>query len=143
MTTPPLVKQPRDECRLEQDHSTNRQNLCTILLPYSRFAKINLASGHKAAFADPPPPHFPPVKFWCCKPGGWYLDVASPLAAKDANGHGDCQAAPLAHRVHRAADNPIAERRIVKRKNGGVGDGMKPSQCLVLFVHDTRSINVH
>src|SRR5215469_16522920 len=96
MTTPPLVKQPRDECRLEQDYSTNGQDLCTILIPYSQFAKINLASGHQAAFANPPPPHFPPVKFWCCKPGGWYLDVASPLAAKDANGHGGCQAAPLA-----------------------------------------------
>src|SRR6266699_5685054 len=94
MTTPPLVKQPRDECRLEQDYSTNRQDLCTILIPYSQFAKINLASGHQAAFADPPTLHFPPVKFWCCKPGGWYLDVASPLAAKDANGHGGCQAAP-------------------------------------------------
>src|SRR6266699_6504617 len=80
MTTPPLVKQPRDEFRLEQDYSTNRQDLCTILIPYSQFAKINLASGHQAAFADPPPLHFPPVKFWCCKPGGWYLDVASPLA---------------------------------------------------------------
>jgi hypothetical protein len=104
---------------------------------------MNLASGHQATFADPPAPHFSPVEFWRCKPGGWYLDVASPLAAKDANGHGGCQAAPLAHRVHRAADNPIAERRIIKRKNGGVGDGMKPSQCPVLFVHDTRSINVH
>src|SRR6266581_1741654 len=46
MTTPPLVKQPRDECRLEQDYSTNRQDLCTILIPYRR---ISLQSNFGAA----------------------------------------------------------------------------------------------
>src|SRR5262245_31789723 len=122
-TPPPLVKQPGDDCRLEQDHGTNRQDLCTILFPYSQFAKINRASGHQAVFTDPPPAHFPPVEFGCCKPGGWYLDIARPLAVEDANSDGGCQAAPLDHRVHRASDNPIAERRVVSRKNGGVGDG--------------------
>src|SRR5262249_52353101 len=62
-TVPPLVKQPRDDRGLEEDHSTNRQKLRTILLPYSRFAKINLASGHQATFADAPALHFSPVKF--------------------------------------------------------------------------------
>src|SRR5262245_26446560 len=140
---PPLAKQPSDDRSLEQDHSTNRQKLRTILVPYSRFAKINHASGHQATFADAPALQFPPVEFRFCKPGGRYLDVTSLLAAKDANGYGCCQAAPLAHRMHRAADNPIAEGRIVKRKNRGVGDGMQPLKCLVLFVHATSSINVH
>src|SRR5262245_5954549 len=92
---PPLVKQPSDDPSLEQDHNTNRQNLCTILLPHSRFAKINLASGEQTAFADAPALHFPPVEFRFCKPGSWYLDVPSLLAAKDTNGDRRSQAAPL------------------------------------------------
>src|SRR5262245_2087210 len=143
MTTPPLVKQPRDERRLEQDYSTNRQDLCTILIPYSQFAKINLASGHQPAFADPPPLHFPPVEFGSCKPGGWYLDGAGALAVEDANSDGGCQVAPLVHRVHRATNNRTAEKGIIMRKNGRVGDGMEPCQRSVAFVHNTCRINVH
>src|SRR5215472_8457219 len=142
-TMPPLVKQPSDDRSLEQDHSTNRQKLRTILVPYSRFAKINLASGHQATFADAPALHFPPVEFRFCKPGGWYLDVASALAAEDTNGHRGCQAAPLADRVHRAANNLTAKKRVIMRKNGRVGDGIKPFQRFVVFMHDTRRINVH
>src|SRR5262249_40268519 len=61
---PPLVKQPRDDRSLEEDHSTNRQKLRPILPQYSRYAKKSLGAGHQAIFTDPPALHFSKKKKW-------------------------------------------------------------------------------
>src|SRR6478736_2899425 len=87
-TSPMLVKQPEDQCGLDQNCSGDCQDVSAILFPCRRIAKQDFATRRKLVLANAPALHFPPVKYWACKLHGWWPDFTRLLSVKDANGSG-------------------------------------------------------
>ena len=140
---PAFIQKTSNECSLRKEHDGKQHHLPTVLFPGSWLAEENRASRRKTGFADAPALHLPPVELRRCESDGWDLDVARPLAPKDANGYGSGLAAPLEHGEKRAANNLVTEEGLVIRKYRCVGDAMKSCQRRIAFVHNTCRINQH
>src|SRR5258708_7856934 len=79
-----LVEQPSDKRGLNDDRSTDRENLPIVFLPCGRSAKIDDASRRQMPFADAPALHFPPVEFRRSRAQPGQLEPSQGLAAKNA-----------------------------------------------------------
>src|SRR5690242_879412 len=108
-----LINQPANQCGLHQKRSRNRQHLRTILLPYTRVAKMNFTPRWKSTLADAPALQFPPVKFWSSKSDWRNLDFCGSFSPNNSQGDLGRYPPPLLHRDKRPADDAIAEIRIV------------------------------
>ncbi len=62
-TTPTMLRQQdRDKSGLRKNECDNECDLPRIPLPYGYHSEVDLAARWKAALADAPAPHLPPVK---------------------------------------------------------------------------------
>src|SRR6476620_1003615 len=108
-TSPMLVKQPEDQCGLDQNCSGDCQDVSAILFPCRRIAKQDFATRRQAVLGGGRVLQKKPVKHWACKLDRWSADFARLFSAKDANGNGSRLPAAIGHQKERTAYNRAAE----------------------------------